>query len=340
MRVIRARNVHQALPEAIHQLQCSHVEEDSRNGTVWVSPEPVATVYTHPRERVVFWPERDANPFFHFYEALWMLGGRNDVASLTRFVKRMQEFSDDGTTFHGAYGHRWRKHFGDDQLAIIIANLKANPGCRRQVLQIYDNVVDLVINQNGMRDIPCNLAVHFMMRWGALDMTVFNRSNDIIWGCYGANAVHFSMLQEYVATGVGVPVGQYWQISDNWHGYLATLKPLLGLADQAAQPPSLGVPDPYLTKVQPFRLINTDVETWNADLDMFLSQGCGAMGYLDVFFRRVALPILMVHDAYRAKHYDAARSLALDIKASDWRLAIQEWLNRREARRESSKGTA
>ena len=42
---------------------------------------------------------------------------------------------------------------------------------------------------------------------GRLQMTVHCRSNDIIWGTYGANAVHFSILQEYVAARIGVDLG-------------------------------------------------------------------------------------------------------------------------------------
>src|SRR3989304_1089903 len=119
MQVLRVRNVHEALPLGIAMLEEFGSRGESRNGSVLVMDEPVTTVYERPRERVIFWNERDANPFFHFYEGLWMLGGRNDVKSLTRFVKRMESYSDDGKTFHGAYGYRWRNHFHFDQLAII-----------------------------------------------------------------------------------------------------------------------------------------------------------------------------------------------------------------------------
>ena len=73
MKVIRARNVHEALPEAVRYLALYGVEAESRNGKVLLAPEPVTTVYERPKERVLFWPQRDANPFFHFYEGLWML---------------------------------------------------------------------------------------------------------------------------------------------------------------------------------------------------------------------------------------------------------------------------
>ena len=55
-------------------------------------------------------------------------------------------------------------------------------------------------HRNESKDLPCNTHVYFSIREGFLDMTVCNRSNDLIWGCCGANAVHMSFLQEYVAT--------------------------------------------------------------------------------------------------------------------------------------------
>ena len=50
-------------------------------------------------------------------------------------------------------------------------------------------------------------------------MTVCNRSNDMLWGAYGANAVHMSMLQEYLASRLEIAVGEYTQISDSFHVY-------------------------------------------------------------------------------------------------------------------------
>jgi thymidylate synthase len=233
MHVIDATNVHTALPEALIYLGRHGVQRDSRNGPVLVAPGPVSTVYRKPMQRVLFWPERDANPFFHLYEALWMLAGRNDVAGPSAILKSFAQFSDDGETFHGAYGHRWRGWFPRadehghvdnptpvDQLPTIIAALKANPDDRRCMLQMWDPVADL--GRVG-KDVPCNQSAAFMINDGKLDMTVFCRSNDIIWGCYGANAVHFAFLLEYMALKIGVPPGVYTQVSVNWHAYQNSL---------------------------------------------------------------------------------------------------------------------
>ena len=194
------------------------VRRDSRNGPVIMVPGGVTTVYSHPEERVVFWPQRDANPAFHLYEALWMLDGRSDVEGLARYVKQVRQYSDDGITFHGAYGNRWREWFGRDQLEEIASALRANPDDRRQVLQMWSANSDL--GRDG-KDVPCNLTATFQRNEdGLLDLTVFCRSNDIIWGCYGANAVHFSILLEYMASQIRCPVGTYTQVSVNWHAYV------------------------------------------------------------------------------------------------------------------------
>lgn len=331
MKLIRARNVHDALPEALDLLVRGGYQRSSRNGDVLVMDEPVTTVYERPCERVMTWAERDANPFFHFYEALWMLAGKNEVAPLARIVSRMKDFSDDGVTFGGAYGYRWRSAFGFDQLAVIAANLVADPNDRRQVLQIW-HPTDLV-SQKNKKDLPCNHAVNFQISpEGTLNMYVHNRSNDIVWGCYGANAVHFSMLQEVMAAWIGCAVGKYWQISTNWHGYLTTVNPLLSLI-RYARTTSAGRFTPhentsiYESKCTPFPMVNGHIQDWFSDLEEFMEKEEEG-DYSDIFFRRVAAPMVAAHKAYKVSR-PAGYAMCKNIGADDWRQAATEWMYRR-----------
>jgi thymidylate synthase len=353
MRVIKVRNVHQALPEALYQLSVNGVDRDSRNGPVRMFPEPVTTVYERPAERVLFWKERDANPFFHLYESLWMLGGRNDVESVAAYVENIRNYSDDGVTFHGAYGYRWRNHFANwqvtnleelanenifevakDQLPLIINALRENQDDRRQVLSMWDANVDL--GRQG-KDLPCNLQAIFQVAPdGRLDMTVTNRSNDIVWGAYGANAVHFSYLHEYVARSIGVEQGIYRQVSTNFHAYHATLTKVDCLGDFAIDM-SLNsgslLHDPYIAQaVEPFPLISIDPAKWNDELEMFLGNP-DTIGLTDPFFRRVAYPMCRAHREFKNKSNPNRFESALDwvdqVKATDWQLAAREWLARR-----------
>jgi len=251
------RNVQEAYVRGLARLRQHGRWEDSRNGRALVLPEAMMTTYERPLERVLLDPGRDANPFFHLLESLWMLAGSRDVASLEPFNSGLKTYSDDGVTYHGAYGYRWRRHFISfdpiaeeprqiDQLATAIELLRANPADRRVVISMWDPEADL--GQEG-RDFPCNTHLYFRVRDVAyrdppvtdqnsamheeriargdnliLDMAVLCRSNDAIWGAYGANAVHFSVLLEFVAAACGFRVGRLTQLSWNFHAYEATLE--------------------------------------------------------------------------------------------------------------------
>lgn len=330
MYVISANDVNHALLIGVDALMKSGVERDSRNGPVLVFPGPVTTVYRNPTQRVLMLPERDANPFFHFYEALWMIDGRNDVDSVARYAKNMRSFSDDGKTFHGAYGYRWRKWFGGDQLEVIAHQLKTNPDDRRCVLGMWDPNKDL--GQVG-KDFPCNTQAYFSRRAsdGALDMTVCNRSNDVVWGAYGANAVHFSALQEFMAAWIGCPVGTYWQVSNNFHAYRKTFDPLV--MKMLAREMTMTDADPYGAHGHvPFPMVSTPIEEWQQDLKMMLDENV-VVGLRDPFFRRVAVPILKAHQHYRQnvgeERYAGASEIIEQCQATDWRMACREWLHRR-----------
>lgn len=334
MHVIHARNVNDALPQGIKLLKRAGVERDSRNGPVRVVPCPVTTVYERPTERVLMYPQRDANPFFHLYESLWMLAGRNDVAGVAFFARQMKAYSDDGVTQHGAYGKRWRDWFTTppdgattlDQLTWAIKRLRADPKDRRIVISMWDGHIDPTVADNGGKDVPCNTQAYLWVDpAGALCLTVCNRSNDVVWGAYGANAVHFSVMQEYVATALGLPVGRMWQVSNNFHGYLNTLEPLLDLK-----------------LVQPYGELSTATmpmfdagaeQQFDEDVKMLLNEGV-TLGLRSTWLRRVAVPMLVAHAAYKNKNdperWVKASEAIAQVRAPDWQLAGSQWLERRK----------
>jgi len=336
---VTARNVHEALPEACLDFANASVIRNSRNGKVRQMPGVFATEYRRPMERVVFQRQRDANPFFHFFESLWMLAGRHDVEFPNQFCSDgMSRFSDNGKTLNGAYGWRWRTHFGYDQLTEIVENLQRNPECRRQVLTMWDGRDDL-LNRTS-KDVPCNdMATFQICPAGNLDMVVFNRSNDLIWGAYGANAVHFSFLQEWMAMMIGVPVGIYTQVSANTHIYEQHWEMMQQLADRAPDVISGERPmSPYRGEiVEPFPIghLIPSKAAWNTDLENFFRFGRRSHDSFETaFFRDVVCPMWWAHDAFRQKDNPTRIEEALgeieDCRASDWHLACEEWLLRRK----------
>ena len=87
MKVFEVRNVSEALPKVIEYLVYQGRRETSRNGDVFVAETPTCIVYNQPTEKVLFSPLRDANPFFHLLESIWMLSGCNDAKFLNYYVK-------------------------------------------------------------------------------------------------------------------------------------------------------------------------------------------------------------------------------------------------------------
>jgi hypothetical protein len=280
---------------------------------------------------VLFSPVRDANPFFHFMEGLWMLGGRDDLAFPMQFNKRFNEYSDDGLRLNGAYGHRWRVYFGKDQLKFIVRELRQNKESRRAVLGMWSPSYDL---GSASKDIPCNTHIYFDCRSGVLNMLVCCRSNDAMWGAYGANAVHMSMLHEGMAAWIGIPVGIYRQMSNNLHIYtnIFSHNAVMDIIEDTEYT------NPYILKgclCDPYAMVVSDMEEWLRSLDMFLLNPLDPCIVGDPFFTDVAVPMFRAWSTHKQGNTSEAVKLASEIKAEDWCLACVSWLLRREKRKES-----
>lgn len=302
--------------------------------------QPVATYYSNPTECVLFDPVRDCNPFFHLYEAIWMLAGRNDVERVKTYSKQIAAYSDDATVFHGAYGTRWRRWFaapGDyggpiDQLPQIVSQLKRDPDSRRAVLQMWDADTDL--NGNGL-DVPCNTNAYFRVYDRRLEMTVCNRSNDAVWGCYGANAVHFSFLQQYLARQLNVEVGRYVQFSNSLHVYLDGVPGAVWTRIVAAGKPNLWQSyDPYVH----YGVYYTPHDFALEDAEVFTQEPTGVASLVphSKFLTQVAGPMCMAFQIYKtvgAKDaYDYLFNMPrgrADMRREAWIEAGLQWLVRR-----------
>jgi hypothetical protein len=215
-------NIAEMYSEMMILMRNEGMPADSRNGEVLYLTSPLLVNVANPMDRVVLDPVRNANPFFHVMEFVWMMAGRQDPEYLMKFIKDFDRYADRNNhtgrmLLHGAYGHRWREHFNIDQLLIAVKMLQDDPNSRRVVLGMWDPKADLMTNH---ADLPCNTHIYLSIRAGELDMTVCNRSNDVIWGMTGANAVHMTLLQELLAGALGMHCGWYHVMTNNAHIYL------------------------------------------------------------------------------------------------------------------------
>lgn len=314
MQILEGMNVNHLMIAGIRQVVRDGDRMESRNGAVLACPYPVVSVFHNPDQRVLFSPARDANPFFHLFEAMWMMAGREDVDFVAQFVSRMREYSDDGLILNGAYGYRWRNYWPKDQLAEVIKILKEDPTSRRAVLTMWDG--EDLFNQTS-KDIPCNTHIYFRAHLGKLSMTVCNRSNDIIWGLYGANTVHLSILHEFIASALGLELGFYRHLSNNFHLYPQAIPYRDILAD--------GVHDYYNPHRDDFVLPTSlgvtpdNWEEWLREAEAFCA---GEMADLP-FFAETVWPM---YEMWGSRNTDVWLAYS---PTSDWGRAGREWLLRK-----------
>ena len=186
-----------------------------------------------------------------------------------------------------------------------------------------DGVTGLVQTNDG-KDYPCNTQIYFWERRGELNMTVTNRSNDMIWGAYGANAVHMSVLLEYMAAMLGYAVGTYYQFSNNLHAYTDVLKKLEGM--QADYEPYLTLAEDGLS-YNPPALVD-DPDTFDQELqEWFLDEA--RVTYNNVYLGTTCGNMRKSWRFWKSKNYQNAFHCANAIEDRAWRKACIEWLQRR-----------
>ncbi len=119
------------------------------------------TTLEQPLERYLFLPKRRNNVFAQFAETMWMLAGRNDIAWLSRYLPRASDYSDDGQTWHGAYGPRLRRWAGDvDQIDKVRRLLSEDRASRRAVMVLFDPVRDFEDSpQRGHPQQRCHVGI-------------------------------------------------------------------------------------------------------------------------------------------------------------------------------------
>lgn len=337
MYVIEAQNVNDAMAKGLKLIQEEGVTMDSRNGKTLEIPAPVATVYKNPRQRVLISSARDANPFFHLMESLWILAGREDTKFLHEFNKNMVNFSDDGKVFNAPYGYRLRGYFFDshngyvDQIDEVIKILSHDPNSRQAVCQIWDTTD---IDRNT-KDKACNMSIVFRIRNSRLDMVVYNRSNDMIWGAYGANVVQFSMIQEYIAAHLGIQPGTYTQVSNSFHVYTE------GQPGEVFRRTVEGFDNtinPYDLVKRTVTMTNIDMPAFDHDLNQFfniydhydLTEIGETIYWKSQYFKRLVLPMLCTYLVHKKNGPDAAMGMVGYIEASDWAMAAYDWLYERK----------
>lgn len=319
---IDVRNVNDGYYRTLGVLESRGKKVETRNGPAISLPGVFIANVRQPWERVLFDESRDCNPTFHLLEACWMLAGRRDTEFVSQFNNNIINYSDDKEIFNAAYGHRWAEHFGYDQLERAVNMLRGNPNSRRVVIDMWDGYSDL---GSSSLDIPCNLMICPRIIDHRLYFTVYNRSNDSVFGLWGANAVHLSFLQEWMAAALCVGIGEWVQVSNDLHIYERHWD--LFKADRR-----------HDMHWAPWPGRQPMVETGKSEYaDTFRAEClelCAGKegGFQSPFLEDTVEPMLAAWREYKAGDKNQALFLASCIEAADWRIATTQWYRRRGAR--------
>jgi len=158
------------------------------------------------------------------HELLWFLKGSTNVEYLrANGVTIWDEWADAKGELGPVYGYQWRSwpaHSGAhiDQVAQVIAQIRANPASRRLVVSAW-NVADLP----KMALMPCHALFQFYVADGRLSCQMYQRSADIFLGV-PFNIASYALLTLMVAQVTGLAPGEFIHTLGDAHLYLNHLE--------------------------------------------------------------------------------------------------------------------
>lgn len=151
-------------------------------------------------------------------EQCWFISGaRKPEIFLRQFTKIWDDFTNPGDVVTVAYGYRWRKHFGRDQLGLLIKLLEKDPSSRHGVVVTWDPSAD-GLGGTAKKNVPCPYTFTVGIVGGRLHLHNIIRSNDVILGT-PADVAGFAFLQCMLAERLGVRPGIYSHSISNAHIY-------------------------------------------------------------------------------------------------------------------------
>ncbi len=158
------------------------------------------------------------------HELLWFIQGSTNVEYLrANGVTIWDEWADARGELGPVYGYQWRSwptpsgaHI--DQLAQVIAQIKANPASRRLVVSAW-NVADIP----KMALAPCHALFQFYVADGRLSCQLYQRSADIFLGV-PFNIASYALLTLMVAQVTGLAPGEFIHTLGDAHLYLNHLE--------------------------------------------------------------------------------------------------------------------
>ena len=197
------------------------------------------------------------------HELLWFLKGSTNVAYLHEHgVTIWDEWAKADGDLGPVYGYQWRSWPSPDgshidQLAQVIAQIRANPSSRRMVVSAW-NVADLP----KMALMPCHALFQFYVAEGRLSCQMYQRSADIFLGV-PFNIASYALLTHMVAQVCDLAPGDFVHTLGDAHLYLNHLEQADEQLSRAPRPlPTLKL-NPDVRDIDSFRYEDFTLEGYD-----------------------------------------------------------------------------
>lgn len=157
-------------------------------------------------------------------ELLWFLRGDTNVHWLQeRGITIWDEWADAAGELGPVYGHQWRSWQGADgatydQIAQLVADLRANPDSRRMIVSAW--------NVGALQDMalaPCHAFFQCYVADGKLSLQIYQRSADLFLGV-PFNIASYALLVHMLAQQTGLQPGELVWTGGDCHIYLNHLE--------------------------------------------------------------------------------------------------------------------
>jgi thymidylate synthase len=151
-------------------------------------------------------------------EQMWFISGaRKPEDFLRNYTRVWDDFTNPGDVVTVAYGYRWRKHFGRDQLKLLVDLLSKESSSRQGVIITWDPSQD-GLSLEKKKNVPCPYTFTVNIVGNRLHLHNILRSNDVMLGTI-ADVAGFALLQYMLAQKLGVKPGIYSHSISNAHIY-------------------------------------------------------------------------------------------------------------------------
>ena len=135
---------------------------------------------------IVDLPERRLSYKFMGAEALWILSGSREIHFHRQISDKLARYSDDSWSLSGAYGPQFLS-----QYRYVVDCLSNDMDTRQAVITLWSP------NPRPSKDIPCTVAMQFLIRDQWLHLNVSMRSSDA-WMGWPYDVFSFTMMATFI----------------------------------------------------------------------------------------------------------------------------------------------